>query len=266
MSLPGEQAVLMPSLPNFRDVGGYPTPRGEVRRGLLYRSDQLSDVVDADLAVLGGFGLATVFDLRTAGEAQANPDPVLAGVENVHLDVLADAELAVPANLIGLFSDPDTAATVSAQLATADIGARLADTYRGLVTYDSARAGYRAFFLTLAHDTRPALFHCTAGKDRTGWAAASLLTLLGVERGDVYTDYLLTNDLLVPSFAPVIDRFAAAGGDRSLLEPILGVRAANLDAAFDAVDRTFGSIAGYFTDGLGVDAAAQDRLRERFLH
>lgn len=265
MSLSGEQVVPMPSLPNFRDLGGYSTSGGEVRRGLLYRSDQLSDVDAADLAVLAGLGLATVFDLRTVVEVQANPDPSLPDAENVHLDVLADAELAVPANLTGLFSDPETAVAVSEQLATADIGAKLAGTYRGLVTYDSARAGYRELFGTLSRGSGPALFHCTAGKDRTGWAAASLLTLLGVDRDDVYADYLLTNELLLPSFAAVVDRFAAAGGDRALLQPILGVQSANLDAAFATVEREFGSMTSYFTDGLGIDAADQDRLRARFL-
>src|SRR5262249_45245837 len=126
-----------------------------------------------------------------------------------------------------------------------------------------AIAAYRGFLAILAApDRRPVLFHCTTGKDRTGWAAAVTLTLLGASRDDVVRDYMLTNAQLLPALQPLVDRFAAAGGDPTLLQPALGVRAAYLAAAFDEAQRRFGSMDGYLSAGLGVDDAMRQRLRD----
>jgi protein-tyrosine phosphatase len=105
--------------------------------------------------------------------------------------------------------------------------------------------------------------HCTTGKDRTGWATAALLLLLGVSEEDVFDDYLLTNELLLPSFAGVFEKFTDAGGDPSLLEPVLGVRRQYLEVSLATMRTSFGTIEGYFSDGLGLDAERQALLRER---
>lgn len=140
------------------------------------------------------------------------------------------------------------------------------DTYRELVSMPSARTAYQAFYRGLLGERQsPSMFHCTTGKDRTGWAAASLLTLLGVAKDDVYEDYLLTNDRLVPALKPVFDRFGAAGGNPDLLIPVLGVDASYLDTAFAEVDKAFGGIEGYFADALGLDSHEQQRLRDIYL-
>lgn len=126
----------------------------------------------------------------------------------------------------------------------------------------SALTGLRQLFSEFAQpDRRPALFHCTTGKDRTGWAAAALLMLLDVSDNDVMDDYLLTNDELLPELEPVFDRFEAAGGDPALLRPMLGVQEEYLAAALDEMRQRFGTIEGYFTNGLQLDAATQDALR-----
>jgi protein-tyrosine phosphatase len=92
-----------------------------------------------------------------------------------------------------------------------------------------------------------------------------LLTLLGVPVEDVYREYLLTNDQLVPALEPIVTAFTRAGGDPQQLWTVLGVDRAYLDRAFAAVDEEYGSIADYFADGLGIDAQAQDELRDRYL-
>jgi len=112
---------------------------------------------------------------------------------------------------------------------------------------------------------RPALYHCTTGKDRTGWATAALLLLLGVSRDDVMTEYLLTNEQLLPALQPTMDRFAAAGGDPAILEPLLGVRRGYLDASFAELDATHGTIEVYFTDALAVGPDVQKALRDSLL-
>ena len=121
-------------------------------------------------------------------------------------------------------------------------------------------------FLSLAdRSALPAVFHCTTGKDRTGWAAAALLTLLGVPEETVMADYLRTNDYLLTHYATAIDGFVAGGGDRGIPVAIFGVKRAYLEAAFDEMRTRHGSIERYFADGLGIDAAGQQALRDLYL-
>ena len=105
------------------------------------------------------------------------------------------------------------------------------------------------------------MFHCTTGKDRTGWAAAATLLLLGVPYDDVMKDFLLTNEQLTPYLKPVADKFASLGGDPRLLDPVLGVRKEYLQAGIDEMRARYGDIEGYFTAGLGLDGPAIDALR-----
>ena len=138
--------------------------------------------------------------------------------------------------------------------------------YREIIGLPSARAAYRTLFCDLAGGHQlPALVHCTTGKDRTGWAAAALLMLLGVSAEDVMAEYLLTNDLLLPALQPMFDQFRDAGGDPTVLVPVFGVDPAYLAAGLDEMASRFGSIEGYFSHGLGLDAPTLDALRATFL-
>jgi protein-tyrosine phosphatase len=251
------------TLPNLRDLGGWPAGDGRVRRGVLYRSTELHELAGPDVAALDALGLRTIYDLRTAAERADRPDRAPAGARDLPLDVLADMSGAAPAQLPALLSDPAAAGELLGGDRTV---ALFGGAYRDIVRLPSALAAYRAMWSDLAaQDSAPALFHCTTGKDRTGWAAASILLFLGVPEEDVRRDYLLTNDQLLPALQPLIDRFAAAGGDPALLEPVLGVRAEYLDTALDEMRTRFGDVAGYFTDGLGLGADTQDRLRAALL-
>jgi protein-tyrosine phosphatase len=111
----------------------------------------------------------------------------------------------------------------------------------------------------------PGVFHCTKAKDRTGWAAAALLTLLGVPEEAVMADYMRTNDYTLPQFQHAIDAFVAGGGDRSIALAVLGVKPEYLEASLDEMQKRYGSIERYFSEGLGIDAAGQQALRTRFL-
>lgn len=111
----------------------------------------------------------------------------------------------------------------------------------------------------------PAAFHCTTGKDRTGWAAAALLTLLGVQHEAVMADYLRSNDNLLPYYKSTIDHFAARGGDPAIPAAILGIKREYLEASFDEMHNRYGDIETYFANGLGIDAAKQADLRSILL-
>jgi protein-tyrosine phosphatase len=110
-----------------------------------------------------------------------------------------------------------------------------------------------------------ALFHCTTGKDRTGWGAAALLTLLGVPEETVMEDYLRSNDYIIPMYQHVIDAFVAAGGQERIPLGALGVREEYLEAAFDEMRTNYGTIENYFSEALGIDAEQQQALKDLYL-
>jgi protein-tyrosine phosphatase len=216
-----------------------------------------------DIAGLQRVGLKRDYDLRTNPEIKAQPDQIPEGVEYVHLDVLADEQSAAPAQLEALMRDPKKATVV---LGGGKIEAKMADGYRQFISLPSARKAFRELFVSIADRSKlPAVFHCTTGKDRTGWATAALLTLLGVPKETVMADYLRTNEYLLPYYKKTIDGFVAQGGDRAIPVAILGVKREYLEASFDEAQQTYGSLENYFTKGLGIDAAGQKSLRDLYL-
>jgi protein-tyrosine phosphatase len=253
------QSLGIPSVPNLRDLGGWPTPDGTVRRGLLFRSAEFAGLAGDDLVAFERLGIGTVFDFRTEAERVAQPNTLPAHVAYIPLDVMADATNQSPAMLLRIVGNPK----VAEELLGGGKASRLfQDAYREIIGLPSARSAYRRFFADLADGKHmPALFHCATGKDRTGWAAAAVLLLLGVSDEDVMADYLLTNEQLAPAVQPLIDRFVAAGGDAELLAPVLGVRKEYLTAAIDEMRARYGDAEGYLTAGLCLDRAAVDALR-----
>ena len=256
---PGRR-IDIPSVPNLRDIGGYVIAGGgRVRTGQLYRSVELNHLQGEDLVRFAELGIRTVVDLRTASERAAEPDNLPPSTEQVICDVLAGSQSAAPASVLKVLSDP---ALAEQMLGGGRAVALFEQGYRDIVSLPSALSAYRDFFDKIAQAAhRPALFHCTTGKDRTGWAAAATLLLLGVAQQDVLYDYELSNRDLLPALKPIFEHFTAIGGDRRLLEPVLGVDASYLFAAMDEMNQRFGSIEGYFTDGLHITPDAQQQLR-----
>jgi protein-tyrosine phosphatase len=256
--------IPIPGVPNLRDLGGWATrDGGRVRCGLVYRAAEPFTLDDEGRAEFAALGVRTVYDLRSAAECERRPDTVPDGARRVLVDVMADSTHGAPVHVAQLLDDPTNADEMLASGKSVFLFER---GYRELVDLPSAHANYRTFFEGLADDAnRPALFHCTTGKDRTGWAAATLLMLLGVADDDVMRDYLLTNEELMPVMQNVLDQFAAAGGDPELLLPVVGVEEDYLDAALDEMRTKYGTIEEYFATALGIDAPVQDALRDAFV-
>ena len=252
------------SAPNLRNIGGYTAQDGSVvRRGIAYRSDQLNPITPDDMKKLATLGLRNDFDLRTAAERQKRPDQLPPGVKDVWLNVLADAEGSGPAEIEKLLSNPKEANRV---LGEGKAARAFVKAYREFITLPSAKASFRQLFAALEDEGQlPSVYHCTTGKDRTGWATAALLTLLGVPKDQVYADYLRSNEYILPAYKKYIDQFVAEGGDQSIPVDILGVKPEYLQASFDEVKTQYGNIEGYFDKGLGIDKSDQQRLRDRFL-
>ncbi|OGO55234.1 MAG: hypothetical protein A2V85_09685 [Chloroflexi bacterium RBG_16_72_14] len=253
-----------PPLANLRDVGGRPVRGGgRVRPGLLYRSTDLSRV-DADaLAMLAGLGIRTVYDLRTSPEREAHPDRLPDGARLVVADVLAGAPPeGSPFHLQSRMRD---VAAISAVLADGGAERFFEERYREFVELDSACEGYGRMFRDLAlAASRPGLVHCATGKDRTGWAVAALLLLLGVPEDAILAEYLESN-VMEAVFAAELDAFRARGGDPEALRPLVGVREAYLETSIATMRRRYGDVDAYFAAGLGVGEPARASLREAFI-
>ncbi|MFF7180725.1 tyrosine-protein phosphatase [Streptomyces sp. NPDC008121] len=260
----------MPALPaatvaNLRDLGTLPLGGNRsVRSGRVFRSGRL-DRLDAADPVVAGLGIRTVVDFRTAAERADRPDRVPDGGRLLVADVLADhlaaSGLPPAARLKTLLGDPALAEELLGGGKARDAFVR---TYRAFVTTDSARAAYRAFLMELGDPhAGPLLFHCTAGKDRTGWAATIVLSVLGADDETVMTEYLSVNPAVRQAFAPMIEGFAAQGGDPELALALIGVVPEYLTAALDEVAVRHGSMEGYVREGLGVPDEVTGTIRER---
>ena len=196
-------------------------------------------------------------------DSDKRPEELPDGVDYVVVDVLADSPQAGPAQLEKLMADPQVA---NAELGGGKVEAGFEASYREFVSLPSAQREFGNMFLALGDETElPALFHCTTGKDRTGWAAAAFLTLMGVPRETVYEDYLRSNDYILPAYQEVIDGFVAAGGDAEIPRAILGVKKEYLDAAFDEMETEYGSIEQYFSKALGIGSDRQQAMRDMYL-
>jgi protein-tyrosine phosphatase len=245
-----DRSLHLRSAPNFRDVGGYRTSDGRwVRMGVAYRSDQLDRLSDADLAKIASLNPALIVDLRTDAERRSGPDRLPPTASPLVADVMAS-------------SPPDMAAIMRAT-GPQDSIAFLTQANRQFVSGASALGAYGVLMSRLDRSKGVVVYHCTAGKDRTGWASAVLLTILGVPRATVMADYLASNAYLADKNKAM---FSVLPSDRAaILEPVMTVRPAYLDAAFAEVKARYGSFDRYLSEGLGLDAAALAQLRSRFL-
>ncbi len=231
---------------NFRDLGGYAGLDGRtVRWRKLFRSNHLGHLTQADIAVLRQFGVRRAFDFRGKDERSE----ALCGVEDIETHSLP-VEPTVVAALRAIHA--------SGRMSTADDALEvMRDSYRGYVEHSTQR--FRTLFGHLLEDRAPLVIHCTAGKDRTGFACALILHTLGVNDEVIAEDYLLTNrfyrrDPSVSSDLP------------DEVRQVLGtVQPAFLAAAFETIDAGYGSLEGYLRDGLGIGPAERARLQELYL-
>ena len=242
---------------NFRDLGGYATRDGHpLRWGVLYRSDALADLSDEDLAYLERLSLRRVVDFRSESERERDPDRLPAG-PTVVWQPIAGQGLDPRA-----LQDRLLAGEVSAEQAAAF----LIEGNRAFV--NEFRGVYARFLHDLADPANlPTLFHCTAGKDRTGFAAALVLLTLDVPRDTAMRDYLLTNPYTQAKTRRTLQviRFASLfRADPDDLQPLFEARESYLNAAFAAIDAQPGGTESYLRS-LGVDDALRERLRANLL-
>jgi protein-tyrosine phosphatase len=227
---------------NVRDLGGYPAEAGQTRWGVFFRGDSLHQLTDADIEILLNAGTRTVIDLRHDAEVHAAPNR-LAGAAQI-------AYRHIP-----IFRGSMSAAGGAAH--------DLRQVYAYMVDHCQAGLGEALSALADAEDGG-VLFHCSAGKDRTGIVAALTLGLAGVPDAVIAADYALTAVAMEALRPILVEQTIARGGSAEALEPLLSSHPEDILALLDYVRATYGGVEAYAAR-LGLEGERMMRLRERFV-
>lgn len=260
------ERIQLNGLNNTRDLGGMTGAEGrKVRRGRLIRSGHLFYADEADRAKLTDL-VGVVVDFRTDREVKEKPDPVLPGVEAVHLPILTEQTVGISREEesdrhagIRMMKEPETAR------------AHMCNMYRMIGSSEFCASQYARFVKLLLEEREKAvLWHCTAGKDRAGFGSVIVEELLGVSREDIYEDYLMTNvhlkeeiDNLLGELQKMMNLSDPAS--ETAMRVLFGAEKEYLDTLYQAIDDTFGGMETYLRDVLQVSDEDRDRLRSMYL-
>ena len=242
--------------PNFRDLGGYATGDGRTLKwGTFFRSDNLAHLTDEDLASVSALGVKLVCDFRSEPEKAADPDRLPA--------VNPPAVAAFPIGAESFMVKDLRERISSGDLEGLDLRAMMIEGNRQFATTFAPQ--YAAMFERITNpENLPALVHCTAGKDRAGFASAMILSVLGVPRETVMADFLLTNHYTAAATEKrlrMIKLFSLFRADTDALRPLFGVEPAYLEAAFEAISKEHGDFDTYRRSALGLDDAELEVFR-----
>jgi len=255
----GDSAILAPrvvpleGVQNFRDIGGYRTRDGRrVKWGLIFRSAELSQLTTADLSLVRELDIKTIHDLRSVSERESEPT---------------------------VWTGPAAPRIVSHDYAM-DLSA-MGALFQGAVTAEKAKDAFASMYPAMLDQQKPqeialfasllegegsTLYHCTAGKDRTGLATALILSALGVPRETILYDYELSNRHYTVDMAARAGSSTSANDAFAQLPPeviavFMSVEARYLREVFTRIDREYGSVEAYLDRELGVDASDLQRLQ-----
>lgn len=229
---------------NFRDLGGFKTTDGKyVKWGKVFRSDDLNKLTDADLKYLNSIPLISIIDFRSPSEIKLSPDKMPRSTRNNY------AFSITPGNLSSIDDIKN--------MTTDQINNTMKSINQMLVTDSSCIAQYRLYFDLLQDEAEtPLMFHCSAGKDRTGMGAALFLYSLGVDEKTILNDYLSSNKYLGDKYKPILTQHPN-------LKPLLEVDESFLKAGIEQIKKDHGSIENYLTNILNVDL---NKMRQLYLY
>ncbi|MDO8863986.1 tyrosine-protein phosphatase [Haliea sp. E1-2-M8] len=237
---------------NFRDLGGYPAIDGRITRWrTLYRSGSLARLTSADVEILTGMGIQAVYDLRNERERATEPHH---WPDSTDLLVYQRDYNSSGAELSRLLDMP--------WVKGSDAHQAMMNNYREL-PYEQAEA-YKALFEGIATGNLPLLFNCSAGKDRTGIAAALLLDLLGIDRDVILDDYILTERAF--NFRMLVDKSSEGRApSEDVVDALIAAHPDYLNACFEQITNQHGDVASYFDEVLGINLDVQEHIRQKLL-
>ncbi len=254
---------------NARDLGGIPVAGGgRVSFGRLLRTGRLSEMTEKDREVLFGTCHVTeIVDLRSGKEIAEHPNPEIPGVKGDWNPIHPDHVPGITREDDGE-TDPTKRQLNLLRGLNGEAKATMAAMYRRMVTAPYSVGQLKKFFdLMLAHGDGAILWHCSAGKDRTGVTAALLLEAMGAGREDIYADYLLTNEMLEERHEETRKRLAAATGDEKIAEQAVILDSVDpyyLDTVYGAIETEWGGVIPFLEGALGVTKEKRELLREKY--
>lgn len=230
---------------NFRDMGGIRTKDGKsIKWGKIVRSDDLHNLTGADLEYLSAIPIISIVDFRSEDEMKSAPDKLPASTKNYYPYSIN------PGNLNAAADGLDNLATMNMDSVMMQINVML-------VSDSASIKRYRDFFNLLQDEKNvPLLFHCSAGKDRTGMAAALILYALGVDEVQIMEDYLLSNKYIGAKYAKYVEQYPE-------LKSLFEVKREYVSAGINKIKADYGSVEKYLVDVLEVDI---EKFRDTYLY
>lgn len=243
---------------NFRDLGGLKTKHGRtVRKGFIYRSDNLSKLETDDFAAFNALRIATVYDLRTDHEIEGKEDRLPANVRYMHTPVVEDNA----GEIKGLKKR-----VLNGEITEQQAKDMTAKFYADAVTVNIGAV--KGILKQVTSSEQPVLYHCSAGKDRTGIVSALILSILDVDRQVIVDDFMVSNYYRRARAEKTLGK-AKLGRvikpklNMDAIEILSTVDESFIRATFSAIDSTYGGIEPFIENELGIDKAARQALRER---
>ncbi|MEG0366235.1 MAG: tyrosine-protein phosphatase [Coprobacillus sp.] len=246
------------SITNFRELGNIKNKNNKViKEQLLLRSGQLNRLSEHDSNILKTkYNLETVVDMRTQEEINNDPDVEIDGVNNIHLDFLKTS-LKVAPSLKDMVAHKD-----------ADPIKHMKGIYHDLIVQNQCQSCFVSFIDILLNAQGAVLWHCFAGKDRTGLSAALILYLLDVDYEEIKKDYLLTNVMRKEENDNILAFLKQEGlddEDLAKVEIMLGVKEEFLDYAIEVIIEEFDSVDNYVENILGINKEMKVKLQNKYL-
>ena len=249
--------IVLDKADNFRDLAGdgeaYKTKEGRVlNKGIVFRSNAL-ELSEQDQKKIADLNLRNIYDLRTPGEIKLNPDSPIPGAQWENRNLLGWDD--VESVRTGFTERPEKT------LAGAE------EIYRLISNDQHARQEIGTLLRSIADSDGAQVFHCSGGKDRTGWVSAILLHIAGVSRDVIVQDFLLSNDYSVMSIKQSFDKTIDKKGVQAALAfaPFMGVQENWIEISFAEAEKNFGSMDEYVTKGLNVSSEYQQKIKDKLL-
>lgn len=246
----------MKTLTNFRDIGGYKTQNGYVVKGKFFRSGEPVGLSKEDIENLRSkYKVKHIYDFRTKSETEKRPVDSIKEIEYHHIDIMQD--------------ETETTSFSHLLKITGSVDEAMKRLYANIINSPVSQALYKEFLEAIYENNQEAiLFHCFAGKDRTGIGAAFILKILGVSKEDIFSDFLLTNIMRKEANALVLKEMAKTGASKIELQrrnDMLSVKKEYLEEAFNVINKNYNSFENYLFEGLGLSKNFILNMQERFI-
>ena len=270
-----QQFIPVNGIINARDLGGYIMQDGRrLRDGMLLRSAHLADATDEDLQYLSSIPIAKVIDFRKDIEMNGKTDRMVPGAEYIRLEIDASGKIVSQAT-----EDEKRLFTGNKQFdvkkfmvmaAFNPMAQKIAQQmYPNLTNDPECRKQFKQFFRLILDTANGAiLYHCTQGKDRTGFASALILAALGAGRDTIVADFDATNRVYEKDVRQCCQNVRLMGGKENEIATVksfLGANTDNFIKALESIDREFGTIEAYLKGPIGLTEQDILTLRERYL-